>query len=183
VVADVSAPEYRSSLESVQASRGPFDLCFYCAGIGERFDPLDFSRDPLIFRVNLLGLVDTASVVLPPMIAAAHGHFVGLSSIGDGVSSEAPSYGASKAGFSSYLEGLGLALRARGVCVTNVRLGFVDTKMAKARLRPFMMTVERATEVILRCIQQRPARLTYPKSMAALAWLLGRFRSMSLWFR
>ena len=46
--------------------------------------------------------------------------------------SAAPSYSASKAGLSSWLGGLALALRPRGVHVTNVRLGFVDTKMAKA---------------------------------------------------
>ena len=48
------------------------------------------------------------------MIAARRGHLVGLSSNGDGVSSTAPSYAASKAGLSSYLGGLTLALRPRG---------------------------------------------------------------------
>ena len=104
----------------------------------------DLSGEPRVFGVNLLGGVETAAIVLPSMIGAGHGHFVGLSSIGDGVSREAPSYSASKAGLSSYLEGMALALRPRGVRVTNLRLGFVDTKMAKAKVRPFMMTTERA---------------------------------------
>ena len=41
--------------------------------------------------MNLIGAIETASVVLPPMIAARRGHLVGLSSIGDGVSATAPS--------------------------------------------------------------------------------------------
>jgi hypothetical protein len=47
------------------------------------------------------------------------------------LSSEAPSYHASKAGSSNYLGGLASALKTKGVHVTNVRFGFVDTKMAK----------------------------------------------------
>ena len=115
------------------------------------------------------------------MIAAGRGHFVGLSSIGDGVWVDAPSYAASKAGLSSYLEGLALALQSRGVRVTNLRFGFVDTKLAKSRIRPFMITTDRAVEVILECLRRRPARLTYPKRMAALVWLLQLIASVRLW--
>jgi NAD(P)-dependent dehydrogenase (short-subunit alcohol dehydrogenase family) len=182
-VADVSAEEYRPRLQKLQASQGPFDVCVYCAGVGEWLDLDNLAGETHIFRVNLIGAVETAAVVLPPMIAAGRGHFIGLSSIGDGVSTEAPSYAASKAGLSSYLEGLALALRPRGVRVTNLRLGFVETKMAKSRVRPFMITVDRAVDIILRCFRQRPGRMTYPRRMAALAWLLGRFTSMKLWFK
>lgn len=181
-VADVSAAEYRPGLQKLQASQGPFDVCVYCAGVGEFLDLDNLAGETHIFRVNLIGAVETAAVVLPPMIAAGCGHFIGLSSIGDGVSAEAPGYAASKAGLSSYLEGLALALRPRGVRVTNLRLGFVETKMAKSRVRPFMVTADRAVDIILRCFRQRPGRMTYPKRMAALAWLLSRFTSMKLWF-
>ena len=116
-VADVSAVEYRPGLQKLQASQGPFDVCVYCAGVGEFLDLDNLAGETHIFRVNLIGAVETAAVVLPPMIAAGRGHFIGLSSIGDGVSTEAPSYAASKAGLSSYLEGLALALRPRGVRV------------------------------------------------------------------
>jgi short-subunit dehydrogenase len=120
--------------------------------------------------VNLVGAVDTASVVLPPMIAASRGHLVALSSIGDDVLSEhAPSYAASKAGLSSYFAGLALALRVRGVHVSNVRLGLVDTKMAKSRVKPMMMSAERAATVVMSCVERRPARMTYPWTMAVVA--------------
>ena len=180
-VADVSASDYRLVLQTLQASQGPFDVCVYCAGVGELLDPDDLAREADVFRVNLIGAVETASVVLPPMLAAGRGHFLGLSSIGDGVSIAAPSYAASKAGLSSYLEGLALALRPRGVQVTNVRLGFVETKMARARVRPFMVSAERAVDVILRCLERRPARLTYPKRMAVLVWLMEAITSVKLW--
>lgn len=185
LVADVTATDHRAILQALQTSDGPFDACVYCAGIGELFDPDNLAREAEVVRVNLIGAIETASVVLPPMIAARRGHLVGLSSIGDGVSATAPSYAASKAGLSSYLGGLTLALRPRGVQVTNVRFGFVDTKMAKYPVRPFMITAERAADVVVRCLerrpQRRPARVTYPWRMGALVWVLDRLNTLRLW--
>jgi NAD(P)-dependent dehydrogenase (short-subunit alcohol dehydrogenase family) len=181
-VVDASTTELEPALRALLLSEGSFDLCVYCAGVGELLDLNDLSRESHVLRVNLLGAVETAATVLPAMIAAGRGHFIGLSSIGDGVSEQAPSYAASKAGLSSYLEGLALALKGRGVQITNLRLGFVDTKMAKSKLRPFMITPERAVNVIWRCIRRRPARFTYPKRMAMLVKVLSWFTSVRLWF-
>ena len=181
-VADVATAEYPVALRKMLASEGPFDVCVYCAGVGDLLDANDLSGEPRVFVVNLLGAVETATAILPSMMAAGRGHFIGLSSIGDQRSLDAPSYSASKAGLSSYLEALALALRSRGVMVTNLRLGFVDTKMAKAKVRPFMMTTERAVDVIAHCLRRRPARFTYPRRLAALAWLSNLALSVRLWF-
>lgn len=171
-VLDVAAPGYRDALAALCARSGPFDACVYCAGVGELFDPSDLTREAHTLRVNLVAAVETVETVLPAMLAAGRGHFVGLSSIGDGCSPEAPSYAASKAGLSSYLGGLALALRGRGVAVTNVRFGFVDTKMAKSPVRPMMVPPGRAADVLVRCLRTRPAQITYPKPMGALMHLL-----------
>ncbi len=132
-------------------------------------------------RVNLVGAVETASAVIPPMLSAGAGHFVALSSLGDGVSPEAPSYAASKAGLSSYLGGLALRLRSRGVRVTNVRLGFVDTKMAKSPVRPMMMSVERATDIVMESLTRRSARWSAPAPMALLMFALRCVTAVRLW--
>src|SRR5262249_55883688 len=100
------------------------------------------------------------SAVIPPMIRRGNGHFIGVSSLGDElVSPQAPSYFASKAGFSNYLGGLRLALKSKGINVTNIRFGFVDTKMAKGEFRPFMMSVERAVDHVEYCIRKRARAL------------------------
>jgi short-subunit dehydrogenase len=128
--------------------------------------------------------VETASIILPPMVAAGSGHFVALSSIGDGVlSAEAPSYAASKAGLSSYLAGLALALRPRGVAISNVRFGFVDTKMAKSRVRPMMISVTRAVDVIVGCLESRRPRVTFPRAMALAVHFLRMVALLALWLR
>jgi short-subunit dehydrogenase len=183
-VVDVAAPEYAERLRALQAHRGPFDLCVYCAGIGELLTAeLDLAADSQVFRVNLLGAVHTAQVVLPAMIAAGRGHFVALSSLADELpSAAAPSYAASKAGLSSYLGGLALALRRRGVFVSNVRFGFVDTKMAKAAVKPALLTVEQAADVVMRCIDKRPARVTAPWRMAAVVRVVRWALSLKLLF-
>ncbi len=66
--------------------------------------------------------------------------------------------------------------------VSNVRFGFVDTKMAKSPVRPLMISVERAVDVLMRCIERRPAQLTVPKRMGVLMRVLRWVTSVRIWF-
>ena len=145
------------------------DLCIYFVGVGELLDPAEMGGEAPVVDANLMGMVKTAAEVIPAMAARGQGHFIGLSSVADElVSAEAPSYHASKAGFTNYLAGLSLALRQRGVYVSNVRFGFVDTKMAKGDFKPFMMSVEKAVDHIWRCVRRRPVVYTAPKIVVPL---------------
>jgi short-subunit dehydrogenase len=177
VVTGVQSDEYVTRLKSLLEGCEPVDLCIYCAGIGELLKPDDMAGEAEIFDVNLTGMVKTASVVIPRMVEEGRGHFIGLSSVADAMlSPEAPGYHGSKAGFSNYLEGLALALRPKGVHVTNVRFGFVDTKMAKGRVKPFMMKVEKAVHHVMVCIEKKPVRYSAPRIVIPLvklrAWML-----------
>jgi short-subunit dehydrogenase len=168
-VAAVQDAEYPKLLNSIIETEEPVDLCVYCAGTGELLNPLDMKNEAEVIDVNLLGMVRTASLVIPHMVKNARGHFVGLSSVADELlSAEAPSYHASKAGFSNYLEGLALALRPKGVYVSNMRFGFVDTKMARGDVKPFMMGVDKAAHHLLKCIDKKPARYTAPRIVIPL---------------
>jgi short-subunit dehydrogenase len=173
ITAEVQDSQYIVKLKSVLERDDPLDLCIYCAGIGELLDLSNMENEAKIFEVNLLGMVKTASYVIPLMVKRGKGHFIGLSSVADQLlSAEAPSYYASKAGFSNYLEGLALALKPKGVYVSNVRFGFVDTKMAKGDVKPFMMGVERAVRHLLACIRKKPVRYTAPGIVIPLVKLL-----------
>jgi NAD(P)-dependent dehydrogenase (short-subunit alcohol dehydrogenase family) len=152
-------------------------------GIGEALDLETLAAERRVFETNLVGAVVTARVVIPAMLRAGQGHFLGLSSQADAlIDPRAPSYSASKAGLTAYLEGLALACRPRGVIVTNLRLGFVDTKMAKSPVRPFMVSAAQAAERIQRCMQTRPMRHTFPKRMAVLLWVVRMQASLRRWF-
>jgi NAD(P)-dependent dehydrogenase (short-subunit alcohol dehydrogenase family) len=180
VIANVLDEEYPAGLRSVLESAEALDLCIYCAAIGELMDAATMEHEVEVIEVNLIGMVKTVSCVIPAMVRRGHGHFIGLSSVADELlSPEAPSYHASKAGFSSYLESLALALRPKGVYVTNVRFGFVDTKIAKGDVRPFMMGVDRAVRHLLSCIEKKPVRYTAPWFVTPLV----KFRSWMLRLR
>ena len=162
-VADVSDNKYSDLMDEL-VLKGSLDLCIYFVGIGELLDPLDMSGEAKIIDVNLTGMVRTAAAVIPQMVKRGQGHFIGVSSLADELlSAEAPSYHASKAGFSNYLGGLALALKPKGVYVTNVRFGFVNTKMAKGDVKPFMMSVEEAVDHLESCISKKPVCYTAPK--------------------
>lgn len=167
-VSDVTSQKYVELLDYL-VREGIIDLCIYFAGIGELVNPTDMSGEVHIFDVNLLGMVRTSACVIPGMVSRSHGHFIGISSLADELySAEAPSYHASKAGFSSYLGSLALTLKSTGVSVTNVRFGFVDTKMAKGNQKPLMMTVEKAVDHLERCIRKKPRVYIAPRSVIPL---------------
>ena len=182
VVADVREPTYRDAL--AQATERLPDVCVYCTGIGFEIDFAQAARETDVFATNLMGLVITTELLLPRMIDARAGHIIGISSQADRLIDQyAPSYAASKAGMSSYLEGLALAARSYNVAITNVRFGFVDTAMAKAPgPKPFMVSADRAAQIIERCIRTRPIRKTFPLRMAALVWLLRWKSRVRIWF-
>ena len=176
LVSDVGDGNYRAMLDELLLENF-FELCIYFAGIGKLLDLKDMRDEPRIVDVNLTGMVKTAAAIIPRMVDMGKGHFIGISSLADDfLSAQAPSYHASKAGFSNYLGGLALALKPKGVFVTNVRFGFVDTKMAKGDVKPLMMSVEKAVDHLQTCIEKKPARYTAPR----IAIPLVKFRKLMM---
>jgi NAD(P)-dependent dehydrogenase (short-subunit alcohol dehydrogenase family) len=146
----------------------------YCAGVGELLVLDALGEQRAAFEVNLLGAIDTFEVLAPAWRAARRGHFVVLSSLADKlIGPHTPGYNASKAAVTSYFESVALAVRKHGIAISNLRFGFVDTKMAKGRVRPFMMSRDRAVREIERALVKRPIRCSAPWSMAMLCPALG----------
>ena len=182
-VQDIASPDYPELLRRVLQEEGPFDACIYCAGTGSGLKLPDLSNEPLVFEVNLVAMVRTVELLVPGWIERKAGHFVGLSSIADDFyNADAPSYSASKAAFSSYLLAMAFRLREYGVYVTNVRFGFVDTKMAKAPRRPLLMSREKAARYVIRCLESRPMQLTVPKTMGLLVRMIRWAQSVRVWW-
>ena len=170
-VQDVTGAAYRDVLADILVRHPDLSICIYCAGIGAPLELDNLAFETKVFEVNLMAAVVTTEVILGHMIRNNAGHFIGLSSMADAITSaHAPSYGASKAGLSRYWEGLALALVGGGVKLTNVRFGFVDTKMAKSPAKPLMLSVEQAAAVVVRAIAKPRIRVTRPRLMAVLIW-------------
>ena len=179
---DVTSPEYPELLQRFVSKEDPFDVCIYCAAIGSELTLPDLSKEAQVFEVNLTAMVRTMAALIPGWLSRRNGHFIGLSSLADDFYNlGAPSYTASKAAFSNYLVSMALKLKSHGVSVTNIRFGYVDTKLPKAERKPMMMTAETAAEHILRCMKTRPIQLSVPKSIGAILYGLRWLQSLRVW--
>ena len=83
-----------------------------------------------IIAVNYLGAVSVLSRLAPRMAAEGKGAIVVLSSVaGDRGRPSNYTYGSAKAGLNAYLQGLRASCAAKGISVTTVKPGFMDTSM------------------------------------------------------
>ena len=83
-----------------------------------------------VIAVNYLGAVSILSRLAPRMAEEGGGAMVVLSSVaGDRGRPSNYVYGSAKAGLNAYLQGLRASYAAKGVRVTTVKPGFMDTSM------------------------------------------------------
>ncbi|MEM7711300.1 MAG: SDR family NAD(P)-dependent oxidoreductase [Pseudomonadota bacterium] len=159
----------------------PVDLVIANAGISAG---LTADRGPeapgiakVIHEVNVLGVLNTVEPLLPRMIGRRSGHVALMSSL----AAHAPlpdmtSYSASKAAVRAYGLALRGALREKGVAVSVICPGFVESAMtARHRgFKPFQITSERAAEVIERGLLRHRGEIVFPWPLALLTWLSNR---------
>jgi short-subunit dehydrogenase len=132
-VADVRhQKELAHAIDTLAAQLGPVDILVASAGILHMSpaDDLMVERVEEAIQVNFLGVVYAINAVLPAMLKRQSGHIVGMASLAAsrGIPYEA-AYGASKAALGNYLESLRPGLRQRGIAVTTVYPGFVQTPL------------------------------------------------------
>ena len=111
------------------------------------------------------------------MIARKRGHLLAVSSLGafKGLPGES-AYCASKAAVNAYMEGLRIALRSKGVVVTTVCPGFVETSMTPMdSATPFLMSADAAARRIARLIARRRGGVArFPLPMSLLMSVIAR---------
>ncbi len=120
-------------------------------------------------QINFLGAVATLTPFIAPMVKRGHGHLVGVSSVAaDLPTPRVAAYGSGKAGLTFFLEAADIELRPRGVDVTIIHPGFVATPMINDLNdpMPFLVSEQRATDIIDRAIQRRSRMVRFP-------WILG----------
>lgn len=125
---DVSSNDDRAAL--VDAA-GPVDILVNNAGLGysglvETMPAFEVRR---LFEINVLGLIDLTQRVLPGMLERRRGHIVNVSSIAGYVSSPPLTvYAATKFAVNGFTDGLRRELAGRGVGVTLINPGPVNTE-------------------------------------------------------
>ena len=169
----------RGAVAELERRLGPVDVMVANAGFGAStwLDPVNIDEVEQTMRVNVMGVIYSVEAVLPGMIARGRGHLVAISSLGafKGLPGES-AYCASKAAVNAYMEGLRIALRSKGVVVTTVCPGFVETPMTTMNTAmPFMMSAEAAARRIARVIARRRGGVVrFPLPMSLLMSVIAR---------
>jgi short-subunit dehydrogenase len=173
---DVTEPEEaRDRLERTVDAMGGLDVLVLSAGIGPFNRELAWAPDADTVATNVAGFAALATLGMQTFADTGGGQLVGFSSVaalfGNGT---APAYNASKAFDSRYLEGLRYwaAGREADVTVTDVKLGFVDTDLAKGDLQFWTVSPETAAAGIARAIRREREHVYVPRRWRLVGSLL-----------
>jgi short-subunit dehydrogenase len=158
----------------------PVDLLFANAGVTGgttaegAFEPNDLSF--ALVETNVLGVFNAVHAVLPAMITRGHGQIALIGSLAGFVPlADSPSYCASKAAVLAYGQALGDGLRWRGIKVSVICPGFVETPMANsvASSKPFQISADDAAKRIALGLERGRAIIAFPFPLALAARLSG----------
>lgn len=155
---------------------GTIDLIIHSSGIGYENPELDWKKEYDTVKTNVVGATRIYDLAFNQFKKQGFGHLVSISSIASLRGSRgAPAYFASKAYQVNYLESLYLkAKEVKGgkVYITDVRPGFVDTKMALGDGIFWMAPLNKASKQIYSAIKQKKRRVYISKRWNLIAWVL-----------
>ncbi len=157
----------------VRGELGPIELVVLSAGYWKRMPATDWDTDSFNrhVQVNLVGMSNAISAVLPEMLARQSGVIAGIASVaGYRGLAGAEAYGATKAGQINLLEALRIRLAGTGVRVTTVCPGFVRTEMTAGNdfPMPFIIEADAAGRAICDGLERERTEIVFPARMALL---------------
>jgi short-subunit dehydrogenase len=176
-VLDVRDRDAMAAWVTAAAQRRPVDLVIANAGIsgGTYGGPESADQTRAVFAVNLDGVLNTVLPLIPRMIERKAGQIALISSLaGHRGFPGAPAYCGSKAAVKVWGESLRGELSPHGVKVNVVMPGFIKTHMTDVNdfPMPFLMSAERAAEIIRHGLAKDRARIAFPWPMAMMAWFV-----------
>jgi short-subunit dehydrogenase len=176
---DVTDQEALAQWIGSHDQRFPLDLVIANAGVSstipDRRHGESWADICQVFDTNVRGALATIHPALAGMRARGRGQIALMSSLGGFVGMAiSPSYNASKAAIKVYGEGLRGWLAPQGVGVTVICPGFVKSAMSDAYPgpRPFMISADRAADIIKKGLAGNPARIAFPFPLALAMWFL-----------
>ena len=164
--------------KSVQAAadrlraQGPLHLVCYCAGTYESQNAADFDLAAMLRHddVNYRGALNVLAAVLPSLLSnaasGADAHICLVSSVAGFCGlPRGLAYGPTKAALTHLAEGLYLDLHAKGVGVSVVHPGFVDTPLTASNPFPMpaLTTPEAAARSIVRGWERGRFEIAFPR--------------------
>ena len=180
----VACPLDVTDAQAVQAAagqlldRGPIDMVVYCAGHYKAQRGFDFTLEELLRhqQINYVGALHVMAATLPAMLAHGSGHFSLVASVaGYRGLPKSLAYGPTKAALINLAESLYADVQPRGIGVSLVNPGFVQTPLtAQNRFHmPALITPDQAASAMLEGWRRGAFEIHYPKRFTRWMKLLG----------
>jgi short-subunit dehydrogenase len=151
-------------------------LIVHTSGIGYENPDLDWKKEQETIATNVLGATRIYDLAFNVFKEQGFGHLISISSIASLRGNRfSPSYFASKAYQVNYLESLyfkSKEVKGGKVYITDIRPGFVDTRMALGEDIFWMTSLEKASKQIYSAIKQKKRRVYISKRWQLIAWVL-----------
>jgi short-subunit dehydrogenase len=182
----LDAAAMAEAVRSITGTLGAIDLAILNAGVWEAMSVRDFSaaKAARSMAVNYQGIVNGIEALLPAMLERGTGHIAVTASIaGYRGLRRAAAYGPSKAAVINLAECLRNDLVARGIAVSLINPGFVETPMTAGNKfsMPFIVPVEAAARRIIGGLERRRFEIAFPWQLAAMM-KLGRQMPNAMYF-
>jgi len=163
-------------LNEIIADFKTIDLVIHCSGVGFENPDLEWEKEHETIKTNVIGGTRIYNLVFLLFQKQKFGHLVSISSIASLRGNRgAPAYFASKAFQVSYLESLYFKtkeIKGGKVFVTDVRPGYVDTKMALGDNIFWMAPLEKASQQIYSAMKRKKRRVYVSKRWYLMALVL-----------
>ena len=178
---DVTNAQAVASAAQQRLADGPLDLVCYCAGHYRPMsaDALDLPELLQHQRVNVSGALHVLAAVLPALLDAARAGRTPHLSLVASVAGwrglpQSLAYGPTKAALINLAENLFLDLRPKGVGVSLVNPGFVDTPLTAKNTftMPALLTPEQAAQAIVRGWERGRFELHFPRRFTSVLKLM-----------
>lgn len=169
-------------LQHIVADLGGLDLFIFNSGISRAvgLKKYNFEMDRETTEVNYIGALAWLNPVAEIFQALKAGQIVGISSVaGDRGRVGNPSYNASKAALTCYLEALRNRLTRHGVNVITIKPGFVETDLIKGAKKLFwVVSADKAAADIVKAIKQRKQTVYVPGRWGLLMLIIRHIPSI-----
>ena len=155
---------------------GTIDLIIHSSGIGYENPDLNWDKEEDTLKTNVIGATRIYDLAFNLFKEQGFGHLVSISSIASlRGNRHSPAYFASKAFQVNYLESLyfkSKEIKGGQVYVTDIRPGYVDTRMALGDDKFWMAPLEKASKQIYSAIKKKKRRVYISKRWLLMAWVL-----------
>lgn len=167
---------FNNSFNNAIKQLNHIDLAIICAGIGELNPSLKISQELETIATNIVGWTNVMDSLYHYFEAQGNGHIVSITSIGGLQPTPiAPSYSASKAFQINYTKSLQAKSKNSNICITEIRPGLVNTRMAKGDGLFWVMPLETVTKQIIRAIEKKRKLCIVTKRWRLINYIVKHF--------